>query len=42
MTVFTAGIGTSTKVPEAAKSLILFLNGPIAVPVFKSKGFQPG
>jgi molybdate transport system substrate-binding protein len=41
-TVFTAAIGTSTKVPEAAKSLILFLTGPIAVPVFKAKGFQPG
>jgi len=42
MTVFTAGIGVSTNAPEAAKSLIQFLTGPIAAPVFKSKGFQPG
>ena len=42
MTVFTAGIGASTNVPDAAKSLIQFLTGPIAAPVFKSKGFQPG
>ena len=42
MTRFAAGIGASSKVPEAAKSLILFLNGPVAAPVFKSKGFEPG
>jgi molybdate transport system substrate-binding protein len=42
MTAFTAGIGASTKVPEAAKSLIQFLTGPTAAPVLKSKGFQPG
>jgi molybdate transport system substrate-binding protein len=41
MTLFTAGIGASTNAPEAAKSLIQFLKGPIAAPVFKSKGFQP-
>jgi molybdate transport system substrate-binding protein len=41
-TLFTSGIGTSTKVPEAAKSLIQFLTGPVAAPIFKSKGFQPG
>ena len=41
MTVFTAGIGASTNAPEAAKSLIQFLKGAIAAPVFKSKGFQP-
>jgi molybdate transport system substrate-binding protein len=41
-TAFTAGIGASTKVPEAAKSLIQFLTGPTAAPVLKSKGFQPG
>jgi molybdate transport system substrate-binding protein len=41
-TLFTAGIGASTKAPDAAKSLIQFLNGPAAAPVFKSKGFQPG
>jgi molybdate transport system substrate-binding protein len=41
-TLFTAGIGASTKAPEAAKSLIQFLTGPVAAPVFKSKGFAPG
>jgi molybdate transport system substrate-binding protein len=41
MTVFTAGIGASTNAPEAAKSLIQFLKGTTAAPVFKSKGFQP-
>jgi molybdate transport system substrate-binding protein len=41
-TAFTAGIGASTKVPEAAKSLIQFLTGPTAAPVLKSKGVQPG
>jgi len=41
MTLFTAGIGASTKAPEAAKSLIQFLTGPVATPIFKAKGFQP-
>jgi ABC-type molybdate transport system substrate-binding protein len=33
---------TLTKAPDAAKSLIQFLTGPTAAPVFKSKGFEPG
>ena len=41
-TLFTAGIGATTKVPEAAKSLIQFLTGPVARPVFSARGFQPG
>ena len=41
-TLFTAGIGATTKVPAAAKSLIQFLTGPVARPVFSAKGFQPG
>jgi molybdate transport system substrate-binding protein len=41
-TLFTAGIGATTKVPEAAKSLIQFLTGPVARPVLSAKGFQPG
>src|SRR6516162_8407674 len=41
-TVWTAGIGTTTKVPEVAKSFIQFLTGPVARPVFRAKGFQPG
>jgi molybdate transport system substrate-binding protein len=40
-TLFTAGIGATTKVAEAAKSFIQFLTGPVAVPVFSAKGFQP-
>jgi molybdate transport system substrate-binding protein len=42
VTVFSAGIGAGTKAPDAAKSLIQFLTGPTAAPVFKSKGFEPG
>jgi molybdate transport system substrate-binding protein len=42
VTEFTAGIGTGSKAAEAAKSLIQFLTGPDAAPVFKSKGLQPG
>ena len=42
VTKFTAGIGAGSKASEAAKSLILFLTGPAAAPVFKSKGFEPG
>jgi len=41
-TLWTAAIGATTKVPEAAKSLIQFLTGPVARPVFAAKGFQPG
>jgi molybdate transport system substrate-binding protein len=42
VTKFTAGIGTGSKASEAGKSLIQFLRGPDAAPVFKSKGLQPG
>jgi len=41
-TLFAAGIGANTKVPEVAKSLIQFLTGPVARPVLSTKGFQPG
>ena len=41
-TLWTAAIGATTKVPEVAKSLIQFLTGPVARPVFTAKGFQPG
>jgi molybdate transport system substrate-binding protein len=40
--LFTAGIGTNTKIPDAAKSFIQFLTGPVAGPLFSAKGFQPG
>ena len=42
VTKFTAGIGAGSKASEAGKSLIQFLRGPEAAPVFKSKGLQPG
>jgi molybdate transport system substrate-binding protein len=41
VTEFTAGIGTGSKAAGAAKSFIQFLTGPIAAPVFKSKGLDP-
>lgn len=41
-TLFAGGIGADTKVPAAAKSLIQFLTGPVAAPVFSARGFQPG
>ncbi len=42
VTVFTAGVGETSKVPEAAKALIKFLTGPDVAPVLKAKGFDPG
>jgi molybdate transport system substrate-binding protein len=42
MTVFSAAIGAGSKAPDAATSLIQFLTGPVAAPVFKSKGLEPG
>lgn len=41
-TLFAAGVGTDAKEPDAAKALIRFLSGPVAAPVFREKGFQPG
>jgi molybdate transport system substrate-binding protein len=41
VTVFTAGIGTGAKAPEAAKAFIQFLVGPIGAPLLKAKGFEP-
>jgi molybdate transport system substrate-binding protein len=41
-TVWTAGIGATTKVPDMANSFIQFLIGPVARPVLSAKGFQPG
>jgi len=42
MTVFTGGIGATSKSPEATKTLIKFLTGPEAVSRLKTKGFEPG
>jgi molybdate transport system substrate-binding protein len=41
MTLFTAGIGAGSTVPEAAKSLIQYLGGSAARQVFSAKGFEP-
>jgi molybdate transport system substrate-binding protein len=41
VTLFAAGIGAGTKVPQAAAALIAFLKGPTAAPVLKAKGFEP-
>ena len=40
--VFTAGVSTSSKGPDAAMDLIKFLTGPIAIPVIKAQGMEPG
>jgi molybdate transport system substrate-binding protein len=39
---FTAGISANSKAPEAAGRLIKFLTGPIAIPVIKAQGMEPG
>jgi molybdate transport system substrate-binding protein len=39
---FTAGVSASSKVPDAAKALMMFLKGPTAIPVIKSQGMEPG
>ena len=40
--VFTAGVGVNSRAPEAARDLISFLSGPIAAPVIKAQGMEPG
>jgi molybdate transport system substrate-binding protein len=42
MTVFTAGIGAGSIAADAAKSFVQFITGPVAKPVLRAKGFQPG
>jgi molybdate transport system substrate-binding protein len=42
ITVFSAGIHSGAKEPEAAKALVKFLTAPAAVPVFKKHGLEPG
>jgi molybdate transport system substrate-binding protein len=38
---FTAGISANSRAPEAARALITFLTGPVAVPVIKAQGMEP-
>jgi molybdate transport system substrate-binding protein len=40
-TVFTTGVMTDARQPEAAKALIDFLTTPAAVSAFKAKGLEP-
>ena len=39
---FAAGVSANSKAPGAALNLIKFLTGPIAIPVIKSQGMEPG
>jgi molybdate transport system substrate-binding protein len=39
---FTGGISTNSHAPGPARDLFKFLTGPIAVPVIKSQGMEPG
>ena len=39
---FVAGISANSKVPDAARDLIKYLTGPMAIPVIKSQGMEPG
>jgi molybdate transport system substrate-binding protein len=42
ITVFSGGIHTGAKQPDAAKALVKFITAPAAVPVIKKKGMAPG
>lgn len=39
--MFTAGVSTNSKTPDASKQLIKFLSGPTAIPVIKAQGMEP-
>jgi ABC-type molybdate transport system substrate-binding protein len=38
---FTSGIGVTSNEPEVAKTFVVFLKGPVGVPVLKAKGMEP-
>jgi|NGEPerStandDraft_6_1074524.scaffolds.fasta_scaffold17483_5 molybdate transport system substrate-binding protein len=40
--IFSAGVSTGAKEPEASKALIQFLAAPAAIPVIKAKHLDPG
>jgi molybdate transport system substrate-binding protein len=40
-TIYSAGITTSAKQPDAARALIHALTAPSAKPIFKAKGLDP-
>jgi molybdate transport system substrate-binding protein len=39
---WSGGVGTDSAVQQAAKDLIKFLTGPVAVPVLNAQGMEPG
>ena len=41
VTVFSAGIATASKQPEAARQLIRYLNSPAAAPAITKTGLEP-
>jgi molybdate transport system substrate-binding protein len=42
ITVFSGGVHTGAKEPDAARALVEFITAPAAVPVIKKKGMEPG
>jgi hypothetical protein len=40
--VFTASVGAGAKNAKAAQAFVQFLSGPLAVPLIKAKGMDPG
>jgi molybdate transport system substrate-binding protein len=42
VTVFSAGIATGAKEPDAGAALIKFLSAPAAAPIIKKTGMEPG
>ena len=41
-TAFVGGISAKSAAPGAARDLLKFLTGPVAIPVIKSQGMEPG
>jgi molybdate transport system substrate-binding protein len=41
-TIFSGGLHTGAKEPQAAKALINFIKAPAAIPVIKKSGMEPG
>jgi len=41
MTVFSAGIATKAREPDAARDMIRYFISPAAVPVIKKSGLEP-
>jgi len=39
---FVGGVGTNSHAPDVARELIRFLTGPVAAPVIKAQGMEPG